>query len=150
MKKYRLFGICALGCFYAVMTLSTASAQNTYPTAPGSYSRCPILKYTSSASPRVRLLTSSASTGTATTSSAGQESVQSWVVRSTTETNTTYAVKLTTNSSGEMSMCAYTPNRVLATLMPGKNYSTFVQEMAAEGLNLNSSVEPFLRVAFAA
>lgn len=136
MKKNRLFGICALGCFYAVMTLSTASAQNTYPTAPGSYSRCPILKYTSSASPRVRLLTSSASTGTATTSSAGQESVQSWVVRSTTETNTTYAVKLTTNSSGEMSMCAYTPNRVLATLMPGKNYSTFVQEMAAEGLKV--------------
>ena len=94
------------------------------------------LKYTSSASPRVRLLTSSAPTGTATASSAGQESVQSWVVRSTTETNTTYAVKLTTNSSGEMSMCAYTPNRVLATLMPGKNYSTFVQEMAAEGLKV--------------
>ncbi|MBR6586920.1 MAG: InlB B-repeat-containing protein, partial [Kiritimatiellae bacterium] len=80
--------------------------------------------------------TSSVPAGTVTTSSAGQESVQSWVVRSATETNTTYAVKLTTSSSGEMSMCAYTPNRVLATLMPGKNYSTFVQEMAAEGLKV--------------
>ncbi|MBE6397872.1 MAG: hypothetical protein E7046_12795 [Lentisphaerae bacterium] len=136
MKKYSLFGIRAFGCFCAVMTLCTARAQNTYPAAPGSYSGCQVLKYTSTPLPKARMQTSSVPAGTATTSSAGQESVQSWVVRSTTQTNTMYAVKLTTSSSGEMSMCAYTPNRVLATLMPGKNYSTFVQEMAAEGLKV--------------
>ena len=136
MKNHSLFGIRAFGCFCAVMMLCTARAQNTYPAAPGSYSGCQVLKYTSTPLPKARMQTSSVPAGTVTTSSAGQGSVQSWVVRSATETNTMYAVKLTTSSSGEMSMCAYTPNRVLATLMPGKNYSTFVQEMAAEGLKV--------------
>ena len=33
-------------------------------------------------------------------------------------------------------MCAYTPNRVLATLAAGKSYATFVQEMSAKGLHV--------------
>ncbi len=101
------------------------------PPAPGSYANCEVLSYSSStaaAGKGARLLSAPAA--------GAAETVETWVVRSSANTNRTFAVRRTLLSSGGISMCAYTPNRVLATLAAGKSYATFVQEMAAKGLTV--------------
>ena len=111
----------------AVIGLAAANALAAMPPAPGSFANCEVLSYSTSKPSGGRRLLSASSTG---------ETVESWVVRSTANSNQTYAVRRTMKSSGEISMCAYTPNRVLATLVAGKSYATFAQEMAAKGLTV--------------
>lgn len=65
-----------------------------------------------------------------------EESEQRWIVRSIADPDTTYAVRQTTQASGEISLCAYTPNRVLATLLPGKDYAAFAADMSAKGFTV--------------
>ncbi len=111
----------------AVIGLAAANALAAKPPAPGSFANCEVLSYSTSKPSGGRRLLSTSSTG---------ETVETWVVRSTANSNQTYAVRRTMKSSGEISMCAYAPNRVLATLVAGKSYATFEQEMAAKGLTV--------------
>ena len=113
----------------AIWLVAAAGVHAAMPPAPGSFANCDVLSYSTSgpaAGKKAGLLSASAA------GSAG--TVETWVVRSKANRSQTYAVRRTLLGSGEISMCAYTPNRVLATLVAGKSYAAFEQEMAAKGL----------------
>jgi uncharacterized repeat protein (TIGR02543 family) len=64
------------------------------------------------------------------------DKVERWVLRSSRVPGAVYAVKRTVRGRKEISMCAYSPNRVLATLGAGQDYASFVEAMAAKGLKV--------------
>ena len=115
----------------AAIGLVVAEVLAALPPAPGRYANCEVLSYVAAqpSGGKAPRLGASPSAGAAA-------EVETWVVRSSANTNQTYAVRRTRLASGGISMCAYTPNRVLATLAAGKSYATFVQEMAAKGLTV--------------
>ncbi len=129
----------------AAIGFMAADALAALPPAPGSFANCEVLSYSTSTGTAGRVVLNAPSGGVGTRSPAavrpgastsGGETVETWVVRSAANASQTYTVRRTRLASGGISMCAYTPNRVLATLVAGKSYATFVQEMEAKGLHV--------------
>ena len=118
----------------ASVGLISSAALGDTPSAPGRYADWEVLSYSTSTVP-------SGGSGTRRPNvrlgaSLSSDETETWVVRSPSNTNRTFAVRRARLASGGISMCAYSPNRVLATLAAGKSYATFVQEMAARGLHV--------------
>lgn len=123
--------ICAITIAGAMLVTGAVPSSAPMPSAPGRYANWNVLSYSASKTSSVkgRLLG-----GTPSAGKVGES--ETWVVRSAVNTNRVIAVCRTRLASGGISMCAYTPNRVLATLAAGKSYAAFVQEMEAKGLHV--------------
>lgn len=61
--------------------------------------------------------------------------VERWLVRDAAA-GTRYALERRSDGGRGMSVCAYSPNRVLATLRPGNSYEAFAAELAAKGMRI--------------
>ena len=124
-------------CLLSAAALMTVGAFCDAPPAPGSFANCEVLSYSTSTGTAGRVVLNAPSGGARLGASTPTgETVETWVVRATANTNRTFAVRRARLASGGYELCAYTPNRVLATLVAGKSYATFVQEMEAKGLHV--------------
>ena len=124
-----LFGVLAVAC---------GAAQTP---APGRFSECTVLSYVqkdpdsaasgSSSTGTVRKLLKSVASPSGTLE-------RTWVVRSSSNSNVTYAVKQTVLAAtgSQVELCSYTPNRVLVTLEKGESVATFTSRLAAKGLTV--------------
>ena len=150
MKAKTIAAIGVAVCAVSAMTADAVSQMTgrVIPDAPGRFANYEVLSYSSSADTVGRVVLNAPGGGAGTrrptaarlgaspSSGEAETSSETWVVRSAANTNRTFAVRRARLASGEISMCAYSPNRVLATLAAGKSYATFVQEMAARGLHV--------------
>ncbi len=118
--------------------LASATALGDLPPAPGRFANCSVVSYLASGggSGTDRTAKARLGAGLASATADAETSSETWVVRSAADTNRTFAVRRARLASGGISMCAYSPNRVLATLAAGKSYAAFVQEMTAKGLHV--------------
>ena len=108
---------------------------------PGRFSECAVLSYSqkdpdsaasgSSSTGTVRKLLKSVASPSGTLE-------RTWVVRSSSNSNVTYAVKQTVLAAtgSQVELCSYTPNRVLVTLEKGESVATFTSRLAAKGLTV--------------
>ncbi len=118
----------------AVCAAVAAGVKAETPRAPGAFADCEVVShetFAGGAAPVSRRLFGGS--GTAANDAA---MVERWVVRAAGEPSRTYAVVLKAGSSGAITMCAYTPNRVLATLAAGKSYAEFEAAIEAKGLRV--------------
>ena len=123
----------SFGILLSAMTALCQDAAENTPPAPGSFAGYEVLNYAK------RMEAAPAQRGAAKGArlrAADANSVETWVVRSAAAPDSTYAVRQTTNLRGGVELCAYTPNRVLAKLLPGKDYAAFAAAMAAEGFGI--------------
>ncbi len=123
----------SFGILLSAMTALCQDAAENTPPAPGSFAGYEILNYAK------RMEAAPAQRGAAKGArlrAADADSVETWVVRSAAAPDSTYAVRQTTNLRGGVELCAYTPNRVLAKLLPGKDYAAFAAAMATEGFGI--------------
>ncbi len=132
-------------CLLSAVALMTGGAFCDVPPAPGSFTNCEVLSYSTSTGTVGRVVLNALSGGVGTprpaaarlgASTSAGETVETWVVRATANTNRTFAVRRARLASGGYELCAYTPNRILVTLSAGKSYDAFVQELQGRGLRV--------------
>jgi uncharacterized repeat protein (TIGR02543 family) len=110
-------------CLAAAGTVRGASG--TLPAPPAGWGDCDVLDYVAEGGggPAARGAASAGGT------------VERWLVRDAAA-GTRYALERRSDGGRGMSVCAYSPNRVLATLRPGNSYEAFAAELAAKGMRI--------------
>ena len=120
---HRLTQYCLSLALAGACALPSRAAEGPAAAPPAGWEDCEVAEYREEAAPAGARATAG-------------DKVERWVLRSSRVPGAVYAVKRTVRGRKEISMCAYSPNRVLATLGPGQDYASFVEAMAAKGLKV--------------
>ena len=120
---HRLTQYCLSLALAGACALPSRAAEEPAAAPPAGWEDCEVAEYREEAAPAGARATAG-------------DKVERWVLRSSRVPGAVYAVKRTVRGRKEISMCAYSPNRVLATLGPGQDYASFVEAMAAKGLKV--------------